>query len=130
MSEKNPKLVVDTIMESSEEKQQEGQVKVFPMTIRRYAILEKLDSPFIDPNVDFQINTIIPTAYVMCTSKDKLREYKSNDIEKLIQDSYDWSEDLEVNDIPDMVKAITKQLNDMNKASPDQAQQKTDTKKN
>lgn len=130
MSEKNPKLVVDTIMESSEEKQQEGQVKIFPMTIRRYAILEKLDSPFIDPNVDFQINTIIPTAYVMCTSKDKLREYKSNDIEKLIQDSYDWSEDLEVNDIPDMVKAITKQLNDMNKASPDQAPQKTDTKKN
>lgn len=129
MSEKNPKLVVDAIIENNDEKT-ETNVKVFPMTIRRYAILEKLDSPFIDPTVDFEINTIIPTAFVMCTPKDKLREYMAHDIEKLIEDAYDWSEDLDINDIPDMVKAITKQLNDMNKASPDQAPQKSDIKKN
>ena len=46
---KNPKIVVDAIIDQNG--QEVNTVKIYPVTIRRYAFLEKLNSPFINPEV-------------------------------------------------------------------------------
>ena len=114
---KNPKIVVDAIIDQNG--QDVNTVKIYPVTIRRYAFLEKLNSPFINPEVQFTVNTIIPSVFVMTRTKDELKKYASNDIEKLIADSFDWSDSLDMDDVPDMIKAVTKQFTEINKASPD-----------
>ena len=114
---KNPKIVVDAILDS--DGKEVNNIKIYPMTIRRYAWFEKLNSPFINSEVKFDVNSVIPSVYVMCKSKDELKKYNSNDIEKLISDAFDWSEDLSMNDIPDMITSVTKQMQELNKASPD-----------
>jgi hypothetical protein len=118
MSNKNPKIVVDSILNSNGE-DINSEIKVYPMTIRRYALFEKLNSPFINSEVKFDVSNIIPSVYVMCSTKEKLKEYSSNDIEKLISDAFDWSEDLSMNDIPKMITSVTKQMEELNRASPD-----------
>jgi hypothetical protein len=118
MSNKNPKIVVDSILNSNGE-DINSEIKVYPMTIRRYALFEKLNSPFINSDVKFDVSNIIPSVYVMCSTKEKLKEYSSNDIEKLISDAFDWSEDLSMNDIPKMITSVTKQMEELNRASPD-----------
>ena len=118
MSNKNPKIVVDAIIDSESSKITNN-INVYPVTIRRYAFLEKLCSPFINPDVKFDVNSIIPSVYVMTLTKDELKKYNSNDIEKLISDSFDWSDSLNMDDIPKMITAVTKQFTEINRASPD-----------
>ena len=55
----------------------------------------------------------------MTRTKDELKKYASNDIEKLVSDSFDWSDSLDMDDVPSMIKAVTKQFTEINKASPD-----------
>ena len=114
---KNPKIIVDAIIDQNGT--EVNTVKLYPVTIRRYAFLEKLNSPFINPEVQFTVNTIIPSVFVMTRTKEELKKYNSTDVEKLISDSFDWSEDLSMDDVPDMIKAVTKQFSEINKASPD-----------
>lgn len=104
MSNKNPQTVVDEIVNSGKESKV---VSVFPLTIRRYALLEKIGSPFAGGDAPFDINAIVPAAYIMSTPKDKLRQYSSADKDKLIADAFDWSEDLSLDDLPKMVNALT-----------------------
>ena len=114
---KNPQIVVDAIIDQNGT--EVNTVKIYPVTIRRYAFLEKLNSPFINPEVQFTVNTIIPSVFVMTRTKDELKKYASNDIEKLISDSFDWSDSLNMDDVPNMIKAVTKQFTEINRASPD-----------
>lgn len=114
---KNPKIVVNAILDS--DGKEINDIKIYPVTIRRYAFLEKLNSPFINPDVKFDVNSIIPSVYVMTLTKDELKKYNSNDIEKLISDSFDWSDSLNMDDIPKMITAVTKQMQEINHASPD-----------
>lgn len=123
---KNPQIVVDAIIDQNG--QNLNTVKIYPVTIRRYAFLEKLNSPFINPEVQFTVNTIIPSVFVMTRTKDELKKYASNDIEKLVSDSFDWSDSLNMDDVPEMIKAVTKQFTEINKASPDATS--TDTENN
>lgn len=124
----NPKIVVDEILDSNG-KDISNNIKIYPMTIRRYAFFERLESPFIDSTKKFDVNGIIPSVYVMCMTKEKLKKYGSNDLEQLKQDALDWSEDLSLSDIPEMIIAVTKIMTDLNKASPDAVDTKSDGKK-
>ena len=117
MSVNNPKIVVDAILDSNGKEVKS--IRIYPMTIRRYAWFEKLNSPFINPDVKFDVGGVIPSVYVMCKTKDELKKYNSTDVEKLISDAFDWSEDLSMDDIPDMIASVTKQMQELNKASPD-----------
>ena len=55
----------------------------------------------------------------MCKTKEELKKYNSTDVEKLISDAFDWAEDLSIDDIPDMIASVTKQMQELNNASPD-----------
>lgn len=116
----NPQIVTDSIIDSNGSKA--GAIQVFPVSIFRYAWLERLESPFLDPSKTFDVDTIIPTAFVFCNTPQVLRTYTSNDVEKLKNDAYEWADaKLSLDDIPELIKNITSQMTKLNKAAPDGA---------
>lgn len=127
---KTPELVIDAIIDNGKNdiKKEDCVVNVYPMTIRRYALLEKINSPFVVPTGAFNVETIIPSSYIMCTDNQKLRQYAAVDAKVLIEDAFDWSENLDVADLPKLITHLTNQLKEMNTAAPDAAP--TSTKKN
>lgn len=117
----NPKIVVNSIIDSSEPSQAgESKIAIYPVSIRRYAYLELLGSPFLDPSVAFSVQTVIPSAFIFTHSAEELKKYKSTDAEALKQAAYDWADTtLKIDDLPELIKCITKQMSDLNKAAPD-----------
>ena len=116
---KDPKIVVENIIDSNGTKTDTNKIDIYPVTITRYAFLEMIDSPFLNPEVKFGISTVIPTAYVFCSTSEKLRKYTSKDIDKLISDAYAWADEkLTLDDTPELIKNITDQMMKLNKASP------------
>lgn len=104
MASEDPKIVVDAILA---EGNQDEQIKVYPVTIRRYALLEKLGSPFIDPEKQFTIDSIVPSAFVMTRSVEELKKFCNVGPDSVRDAAFVWSEDLSLDDMPKMVKAIT-----------------------
>ena len=116
---KDPKIVVENVIDSNGTKTDTNKIDIYPVTITRYAFLEMIDSPFLNPEVKFGISTVIPTAYVFCSTPDTLRKYTSKDIDKLISDAYAWADEkLTLDDTPELIKNITDQMMKLNKASP------------
>lgn len=118
----NPKLVLQQIVDNGEsDVGKENTVHVYPMTISRYAFLEMLDSPFINPEKKFELNSVIPTAFVMSHTPKELRKYNSKNIDTLVADSLEWADaELKLDDVPELIKAIVSQLQALNKAAPSQ----------
>lgn len=115
MEENNPKLVLDAVTEYPAEF--DG-VKVNDITIFRYAYLEKIRSPFIDSSVDFTVENLVPSIYVLAADKKDLRKY-SSDIEALKLDALEWADDhLSFQNISKVIDCITRKFQDMNKAAP------------
>lgn len=116
----NPKIVTDSIIDTEGKDTATSQIRVYPISIFRYAWLERLESPFIDPSKKFDVGSVVPTAYVFCSTPDQLRKYTSNDVEKLRNDAYAWADAcLKLDDIPELIKNISSQMTDLNKAAPD-----------
>lgn len=117
----NPKAVVDAIINEGKPSTISGELKVHQMTIRRYAFLEKLNSPFLNPDVKFTVNSILPSLYVMVCENDVLKKYSTyndSNMNKLIDDAYDWSDTADLSQIPMLIDRITSELLEMNKVSP------------
>ena len=112
-----PKIVVDAVL--SEGLPQEQQVKLYPVTIRRYALLEKLKSPFIFADTEFNVNNVVPTAFVMSRTPDELKQYCTKPSEDIVQAAFDWAESLDIDDLPKMLSALSDQFLALNKAAPD-----------
>lgn len=128
MNDNHP-IITDAIIDHDSKVNPNG-IAIYPLTIRRYALLEKIESPFINGETKFNVNSVIPSAYVMCSDNDTLKKYSSSSIDVLRNDAFDWSENLEVNDIPDMMDAIIKQLETLNKVAPSTAASSSTTSKN
>ena len=122
-----PKIVVDAVL--SEGLAQEQQIKLFPVTIRRYALLEKLKSPFIFADTEFNVNNVVPTAFVMSRTPDELKQYCTKPSEDIVQAAFDWAESLDIDDLPKMLSALSDQFLALNKAAPDKTTGQ-DVKKN
>lgn len=122
-----PKIVVDAVL--SEGLAQEQQIKLYPVTIRRYALLEKLKSPFIFADAEFNVNNVVPTAFVMSRTPDELKTYCTKPSEDVVQAAFDWAESLDIDDLPKMLSALSDQFLALNKAAPDKTTGQ-DVKKN
>ena len=119
----NPQLVLAQITDNGESDVGKGEnvVHVYPLTISRYAFLEMLDSPFINPDKKFELNSVIPTAFVMSHTPRELRKYNSKNLDTLVADSLEWADaELKLEDVPELIKAIVSQLQALNKAAPSQ----------
>ena len=118
-------MVIDAVIDAPKSF---GKVTLSDITILKYAYLEKLHSPFIDPSQDFSVENIAPSIYVLAADKKELRKYGS-DIETLKLDALEWvDENLDLNDVPAVIKEIVSKLTALNKAAP--AGATADPKKN
>lgn len=126
MANSDPEIVVDAILAEGID---DRSVQVYPVTIRRYALLEKLGSPFVDPEKPFTVDGIVPSVFVMTRSADELKKFCNAPAEALREAAFAWSEDLPLDDVPKMVKAVTDQFLGLQKAAPDSVKGQ-DVKKN
>ena len=112
---KTPELVLDAVIDAPK---QFGNIKIGDITILKYCYLEKLHSPFIDPTQEFTVESIAPAVFVLAKDKTELRKY-GNDIEALKMDALEWiDENVDISDIPNIIKAIVAKLTSVNKAAP------------
>jgi hypothetical protein len=126
MAAQDPSIVVDAVLAEGGAGQN---VKVYPVTIRRYALLEKLGSPFVDPEKEFGVDGIVPSVFVMTRTAEELKQYCNASREAIRDAAFAWSEDLPLDDVPKMVKAVTDQFLNLQKAAPETAPAQ-DIKKN
>ena len=121
----NPKAVIDAIIEAPNTF---GDVTIGDITILKYAYLEKLHSPFIDPSQEFTVENIAPSIYVLAADKKELRKYGSA-VDELKLDALEWADEhLKIKDVPAVIKAVVDKLTQINKAAPSGAA--SDPKKN
>lgn len=112
----NPKIVCDTILENNS---QEKVFKMYPMTVARYCLLELTNSPFVKQNVEYTAMNLLPSFYIMTNDISELKKYSSMNIDKLIEKAMEFGETTEMKDLSQFVDAMLKQINDMNKISPE-----------
>ena len=121
----NPKAVIDAIIEAPNTF---GDVTIGDITILKYAYLEKLHSPFIDPSQEFTVENIAPSIFVLAADKKELRKYGSA-VDELKLDALEWADEhLKIEDVPAVIKAVVDKLTQINKAAPSGAA--ADPKKN
>lgn len=121
----NPQIVTNSIIDTNADKinSSDAVIQIHPISITRYAWFEKLNSPFLDTSIKFEVNSIIPSAYVVCSSNQTLKKYSSKDTEKLISDAFDWADQsLKLSDIPELINCVLLELKKINQAAPEQVQ--------
>lgn len=112
---KTPQMVLDAVIDSPKKV---GKVEIGDITILKYAYLERLHSPFIDPTQEFTVESIAPAVFVLANDKKTLRKY-GNDIETLKMDALEWiDENVGLEDVPEIIKTIVGKLTSVNKAAP------------
>ena len=115
MEDKNPNIVLDAVIDAPKTF---GKITINDITILRYAYLEKIHSPFIDTSVDFSMENVIPSIYVLAADKKELRKY-GTDVEALRLDALEWAdENLSLDDVPEVIKVVVGKLVDINRAAP------------
>lgn len=112
----NPKIVLDQIVNSNSD---EKVVSILPLTISRYAYLELIDSPFLNPEKKFSALNVVASAYIMTQSNKVLKKYSASNLDDLTSDAFDWAdENLELSDMGNLITAIIEQINKLNKVAP------------
>ena len=111
----NPAIVIDAVLD---EKQTFGKLEVQNLTIYRYAMLEKVGSPFLDLDKEFTLQNLASSIFIMTSSKEQIKAV-ANDLAKLDEAALDFiDENLELNDIARMTSAIIAKLQAISKAAP------------
>lgn len=120
----NPQTVIEAVIDAPEKF---GDVTIGDITILKYAYLERLKSPFLDPSVEFTVESVVPSVYVLAQDKDTLRKH-GRDVEGLKEAALEWADEkLKVQEVPEIIKSIVAKLQRVNGAAPNGAQ---DPKKN
>ena len=111
----NPSIVIDAVLD---EKQTFGKLEVQNLTIYRYAMLEKVGSPFLDLDKEFTLQNLASSIFIMTSSKEQIKAV-ANDLAKLNEAALDFiDENLEIHDIAGITSAIIAKLQAISKAAP------------
>lgn len=104
---KNPVQAVDAILES--DFQADG-LTVHPLTLGRYALLELLDSPFIDPSKKFTLAEVIPSAYVMTQPISDIAGFDSASVPELRKRALVWADEGDFKHFDKVIAAVLKRI--------------------
>lgn len=117
MSEKqNPDIVIDAI--TNTDKTYSG-ITINTPTIRRYAYLEKLKSPFVFGDVGFELENVIPSIYVLAATKDELKVLSGKSVDEIKDIAMDWADDnLDMKTLPDIIKDVVEVFTKINESAP------------
>ena len=110
-----PKLAVEAVLDSD---QSVAGITVRKITAGRYAWLERLDSPFTDFEKKFTLDNLSPSLYVVQVETEKLREYSCRDVDKLKDDAFAWSDEIDLDKIGPAVDVVMDQFRDILKIAP------------
>lgn len=122
MAKQNPKIVTNAILQ---DEIRFGKVTIGPVTIWKYALLEKLESPFLFADKEFTVENVAPTIFVLAKERSELKPL-INDFEKLKDEALEFIDDnLSMEDLPKAIQAVVDQFLTLNKAAPaDSAEKK------
>lgn len=117
MSEKqNPDIVIDAI--TNTDKTYNG-ITINTPTIRRYAYLEKLKSPFVFGDVGFELENVIPSVYILAATKDELKVLSGKSVDEIKDIAMDWADDnLDMKTLPDIIKDVVAVFTKINESAP------------
>lgn len=121
----NPRAALDALLESTVEA---GALKVFPLTVARYALLELIESPLVVLKGEgLNVLDVIPSIYIMCSEARTLAKYSSKTLDKLKEDAFEWAEDnVTAGSVPLVINMLAQKLLDLKRIAPEAIQ---DTKK-
>ena len=117
MGEKqNPDVVIDAI--TNTDKTYNG-ITINTPTIRRYAYLEKLKSPFVFGDVGFELENVVPSIYVLAATKDELKVLSGKSVDEIKDIAMDWADDnLDMKTLPDIIKDVVEVFTKINESAP------------
>lgn len=124
MSTENPTLAIDALLECSE--LPSSGYDVWPLTIARYALLELVESPYLNAGKG-EILDLLPSLYIMTQTPAKLSAYTSRNIGQLKADAFEWSEQITPTQLPLLAAEVTAKVKQVNKLAPE-VQSKSDEK--
>ena len=117
MSEKqNPDIVIDAITNTDKTY---NSITINTPTIRRYAYLEKLKSPFVFGDIGFELENVIPSVYVLAATKDELKVLSGKSVDEIKDIAMDWADDnLDMKTLPDIIKDVVAVFTKINESAP------------
>ena len=117
MGEKqNPDIVIDAI--TNTDKTYNG-ITINTPTIRRYAYLEKLKSPFVFGDIGFELENVVPSIYVLAATKDELKVLSGKSVDEIKDIAMDWADDnLDMKTLPDIIKDVVAVFTKINESAP------------
>ena len=117
MGEKqNPDVVIDAI--TNTDKTYNG-ITINTPTIRRYAYLEKLKSPFVFGDIGFELENVIPSIYVLAATKDELKVLSGKSVDEIKDIAMDWADDnLDMKTLPYIIKDVVEVFTKINESAP------------
>ena len=123
----NPKIAIEAIVDG--EKRIGDDLKVYPISIGRYALLELVESPFVAKDKDFTLYNLVPTFYIMCSPKENLKGYTRKNIESLVEKSLEWAEDFDTSIVSKLIDDVAESLGLLKKVQPQAAEKAGESKK-
>lgn len=104
----NPTIVNEAITKDPLEV---GSLTIHPITIYRYSLLERLQSPFLDASVPLTIDNCAASIFVLANEKSVLKKY-ANDLALLKETALDFIDDkLTMQDLPSIFTTIVNAFN-------------------
>ena len=123
----NPKIAIEAIVDG--EKRIGDDLKVYPISIGRYALLELVESPFVAKDKDFTLYNLVPTFYIMCNPKENLKGYTRKNIETLVEKSLEWAEDFDTSIVSKLIDNVAESLGLLKKVQPQASEKAGESKK-
>lgn len=94
------------------------EIKVYPITLARYALLELVKSPFVTASKDFTTIAMIPTIYVCCADTAQLRKYNSSNIDELKQDAITFADNIDPKKLGTLIKELDSRVRQLLDVAP------------
>lgn len=94
------------------------EIKVYPITLARYALLELVKSPFVTASKDFTTIAMIPTIYVCCADTAQLRKYNSSNIDELKQDAIAFADNIDPKKLGQLIKELDSRVRQLLDVAP------------
>lgn len=93
-------------------------IKVYPITLARYALLELVKSPFVTASKDFTTIAMIPTIYVCCAETTVLKKYNSSNIDELKQDAIAFADNIDPKKLGTLIKELDSRVRQLLDVAP------------
>lgn len=116
----NPKSAIDAILQTDAEI--DG-VRVYPITLARYGLLDLVGSPFTTPGATCREIDVIPSLYIMTQPMKNLKGYNSENIGGLAEKAMEWADEMPIVKTRAIIDEIVRQMRLLSELAPEQTEE-------